>query len=75
MTGWSRFYGLCRREMEFRYGLRRIPADVYKEQFYLGVESPEQAVANIYRRLQAAGQLDRFMPPPVRPPTPHQEQQ
>ena len=30
---WSRFYAECRSEMEFRYGLKRIPKDYYKEMF------------------------------------------
>lgn len=44
---WSRWYWLAREEMAFRYGLRRIPTDKYKEQFALGA-TVEQGVKHIY---------------------------
>ena len=54
---WSAFYRECRREMEFRYGVKRVPKDYYKEQFPDDAQPVDVAVAAraIYRRLQAEG--------------------
>lgn len=53
---WGGWYYVARDEMAFRYGLRRIPKDRYKEQFALGC-SPHQAAANIYKQMQARGEM------------------
>jgi hypothetical protein len=45
--GWNRWYRAVRDEMAFRYGVRRVPVDLYKEQWALGC-SPEQGARAIY---------------------------
>lgn len=53
---WSGWYWLAREEMAFRYGLRRIPTDAYKEQYALGL-TPQQAAKRIYDTMQARGEV------------------
>ncbi len=52
--GWDAWYFAARREMEFRYGVRRIPKDRYKEQFALG-RTVQEAALVIYERLHSEG--------------------
>lgn len=52
---WSAWYFVARDEMAFRYGVRRIPKDRYKEQHALG-QTPWQAARNIYQQMQARGE-------------------
>jgi hypothetical protein len=46
---WSRWYADARYEAAFRYGVRGIPKDRYKEHFSLG-QSVTQAVREIVNR-------------------------
>lgn len=43
---WSRWYREARGEAEFRYGLRRIPVDAYKAEWFMG-ETVQVGVRNI----------------------------
>lgn len=45
---WSGWYYVAREEMSFRYGLKRVPKDRYKEQYALG-RTPWQAAEAIRR--------------------------
>lgn len=47
---WSRWYRAAREEAAFRYGLRRIPVDVYKNE-YVCCTSVTHAVRNIARQI------------------------
>jgi hypothetical protein len=58
VLSWSRFYRECRAEMEFRYGIRRVPVDRYKEQFVC-TNSPAIAVRAIFRAMEARGEAYR----------------
>lgn len=47
---WSRWYRQAREEAAFRYGLRHVPTDHYKEEWALG-SSVTSGVKNIAKRL------------------------
>lgn len=51
---WSGWYYVAREEMAFRYGMRRVPQDRYKEQYAMGA-TPHQAAKHIYENYQARG--------------------
>ena len=53
---WSAWYAAAREEVAFRYGLRRIPTDRYKEQWALG-ETPHGAAKRIYEGMHARGEI------------------
>lgn len=55
-TSWSAWYYVAREEMAFRYGLRRIPTDRYKEQWAMG-ETPHAGAKAIYDNMQAKGEI------------------
>jgi hypothetical protein len=52
---WSGWYWLAREDMAFRYGIRRVPTDRYKEQHALG-RTPTEAAKAIYDQMQARGE-------------------
>lgn len=51
---WWKWYRDARAEMAFRYGLRDVPTDVYKAEFYQG-KTVSQAVRIIGSERQARG--------------------
>lgn len=51
---WSAWYSAARDEMAFRYGMRRVPKDRYKEQFAYG-KTPHSAVKELYENFHARG--------------------
>lgn len=51
---WSRWYGLARDEMAFRFGMRRAPVDRYKEQWAMGA-TPHEGAKRIYENFMARG--------------------
>lgn len=44
---WGAWYRKSREEMAFRFGVRRVPMDMWKERFALG-DSPSQAASSIF---------------------------
>jgi len=42
IVGWAKWYREAREDMAFRFGVRRVPVDAYKERFALG-DTPIQA--------------------------------
>lgn len=55
-TSWSAWYWVARDEMSFRYGIRRVPEDRYREQRALGL-GPREAAGAIFRDMQARGEV------------------
>lgn len=53
---WHKWYSAAREDMAFRYGVRGVPQDRYKEQRALG-RTPDQAVEAIYDNMAARGEL------------------